>query len=175
MSGCNFPEELLHAFLDGEAGAHGERVEAHLRSCDSCSQRLAAARDSAESLRQLIDDAVGQVEPLEALRGIRQRIEARARLSLAARLSSFWDDLWAYHRRAVAGVMVAASLGALTAPAVVLWARRTIQQGGAGASFASVMIESMEWDGETQAVVYTSEDSHTTLIWVTPDDADHEP
>jgi hypothetical protein len=174
MSACGYSRELLSAWIDGEAGGRAAEIERHVRACQSCSDAVREARESSEILRELVDAGVGEIEPLVALRAIRERIALHEGRSLVRRLTDGWADLWAYHRGAVAGVMVAAGLGALSAPAVVLWASRAVHEGGASASLASVVIESMEWEGDAQAVVYTSASSSTTLIWVA-NDGDHEP
>jgi anti-sigma factor RsiW len=172
MSACGFSQELLFAWMDGEAGSRAVMVEEHLRACPSCTAEVRRGKESAQSLRDIVDAAVGDVDPLVALRGIRARLEAKKASSPLGRLGRMWEDVWAYHRRAAAGIMVAAALGALTAPAVIMWAQNAVDTGGAGASLASVVIESMEWEANAQTAVYTTEGSSLTLIWVEPD-SDH--
>ena len=105
-----------------------------------------------------------------ALARVRTTIAQREERKLRSRLVAFWQDLIIFHRRALAGVVVAMGLGALSAPFVVMWAGRHINATNpTSAAFAGVIIESMEWGGTKQAVVRQSGDHSTTLIWVEPD------
>ena len=166
MSGCKFREELLQSFADGEATAQSAEVEQHLRECARCRAKIAAWRDSGEALRRIVDLAVGEVDTLQATARIRERIAAAQQRSLLGKLSVWWDNLWTFHRRALAGVGLAAALGALSAPAVVYYAARYPQ--AAGAKLAGVFIESMEWGNDTRAVIYRSNGGSMTLIWMEP-------
>jgi anti-sigma factor RsiW len=169
MSACGYSEELLSAYLDGEAGGKQREVERHLDACNDCRTTLESWRAGGQELSRLVNAGLGDVEPLVALSRIRSRIEASDQRSPTARAAAWWRDLWAFRRRAVAGVMVAAALGALCAPFVVLWAGRHLGGGAqGGAAFAGVVIESMELGGGTQ-VIYQGGSGTTTLIWVEPD------
>jgi anti-sigma factor RsiW len=170
MSACGYSEALLCAYVDGEAGSRERDVEHHLEHCGHCRDTVAAWRHSSSALTALVDGGLGEVEPLVALSRIRARIAAAEERSLVARLAAGWRDLWVFNRRAVAGVMVAAGLGMLCAPAVVLWAGRHLQGGGSSSSttFAGVVIESMELGGGKPAI-YQGQSGTTTLIWVEPD------
>lgn len=171
MTTCGFSKRLLHSWYDGAAGSAAAQVEAHLQRCGACSAEVDAWRQASEKLRQVIDAGVGHVEPLVALRDIRERIHEAEKRSIVGRLRAFWDDLWLLHRRAVAGVAAAAALGALCAPAVTWW----LGEAGvdvttaSGAQMASVVVESLEFgDDAARAVVYNADDGMTTLIWVEP-------
>jgi anti-sigma factor RsiW len=166
MKSCSFSEEMLSAYLDGEAGARSRDVEQHLEGCAECRGMLESWRQSGGELVRLVDAGAGDVEPLVALSRIRARVAAAKLRSPAARLAAWWSDLWTLRRRAVAGVMVAAALGALAAPLLVLWAGRH-GYGQSSNVVANVTIESMEWAGGTP-VVYPGGGGETTLIWVEP-------
>lgn len=166
---CNFPQDLVSAWVDGEAGRRTDEVARHVEGCPGCAAAADAWRKEAAALRQIVDSGIGEVDPLPALAQIRERIAAREERSLFARVAAFWHDQWAFNRRAVAGVVLAAALGALSAPAVVLWASHAARKGGHGAGLAAVVIESLQADPNTQTVVYRGEDGTTTLIWVEPD------
>ena len=60
MSDCGFSKEILHAWLDGEAGEYSDSVGEHLAECQVCAQEVERVRTSGEFLRTLIDDAVGE-------------------------------------------------------------------------------------------------------------------
>ncbi len=169
MKACGFPEELLSAYLDGEAGARTREVELHLEACGACRDTVAGWRECGARLVRIVDGGVGDVEPLVALSRIRTRIAVAEAQSPLTRLARWWRDLWMFRRRAAAGVLVAAALGALSSPLVVLWAGRQLGGSGSGAAFAGVVIESMEWGGKTQAVIYQGGSGATTLIWMEPD------
>ena len=170
MSACGYSEELLSAYLDGEAGAKQGEVERHVDGCEACRTTLETWREGARELSHIVNAGLGDVEPLVALSRIRSRIAATEQRSPMDRATAWWRDLWAFRRRAVAGVMVAAGLGALCAPFVVLWAGRHVGggEGSGGVSFAGVVIESMEL-GEGTPVIYQGGSGTTTLIWVEPD------
>ncbi len=167
MKACGFSEELLSAYLDGEAGARTREVERHLETCGACRETLAGWRECGAQLVRIVDGGVGNVEPLVALSRIRTHIAAADTQSPLVRLSTWWRDTWMFHRRAAAGVLVAAALGALSSPLVVLWAGRHLGS-GSGTLVAGVEIESMEWAG-TQPVIYQGGNGTTTLIWMQPD------
>ena len=173
MSGCGFPRELLSAYLDGEAGGRAREVERHLESCAPCRGEIAEWRRSGLELTRTVDRGVGEVEPLQALARIRARIAAAEARSPVQRLSVWWRELWAYRRGAATGIAVAAALGALAAPFFVYWtAQQGVPSAARGNEFAGVVIESMEWGGGKQAVIYQSGGGATTLIWVEPDATD---
>jgi anti-sigma factor RsiW len=169
MKRCEVTERELASWYDGLLGAPKDMAD-HVERCESCSARIEVWRRSGDHLRGAIDSAIGEVEPLIALQAIRQRIATQEKAGLMARLRSFWDDLWVFNRRAVAGLATAAALGALTAPAVAYW------MGGQGAypgdaRVASVVVEELEYAGNAKAVVYHPDNSNTTIIWVEPADA----
>lgn len=169
MSVCGYSEGLLSAYLDGEAGSKQRDVERHLDACSGCRSTLESWREGGRALSSIVNAGLGDVEPLVALSRIRTRIAAAEQRSPTARVAAWWRDLWTFRRRAVAGVMVAAALGALSSPFVVLWAGRHLGSGApSGVSFAGVVIESMELGGGTQ-VIYQGGSGTTTLIWVEPD------
>jgi anti-sigma factor RsiW len=168
-------DELLHAWVDGEAGARA----ADMRDLVENDPQIAA---KAEGIRRLgrdmnaMVDAELEAEPadtLAALAGIRKRVaEAKAR-TLSARLSAWWDDVLLFHRKALAGVAIAAGLGALSAPgAVYLMRDRVLPQGGNGVVATSVTVESLEVGESGKATVLHDDSGNTTLIWVDPGTAE---
>ena len=170
MRTCGFSEELLSAYFDGEALAHEDDCEQHVRLCSECRATLEHWRQSRAEILRVVDLGVGDVDPLLALTRVRTRVATTQERSLRVRLAVWWRDLWVFHRRAVAGLVAAAALGALSAPFVVLWAGRHLgTSGGNTATFAGVVIESLEVGGGTQAVVYPNGGGSTTLIWVQPE------
>ena len=167
MTRCNVSENDLSRWYDGLPGSH-EEVAAHAERCPSCAAKVASWRLSGEQMRNVVDRALGDVEPLLALQAIRQRIAATEQ-SPAKRLRAWWEDLWTFNRRAVAGVVAAAAIGALTAPAVAYWMGERSAQALHDNHVASVVIEELEWGGSAKAVVYRPESGKTTIIWVEPD------
>lgn len=168
---CGYSQELLFSYMDGAAGARAQEISVHVAQCPHCTAELAMHKASAQKLVTLVDRGVGEVDPLAALAKIHARVRQNAEQSFFHKVRAGWEDLITYHKKAVWGVAVAAALGALASPAVVLWANRTVQNGGSGSAFASVVIESMQVEGNTRTVVYQGESSATTLIWVEPNDA----
>ncbi|MCK5689850.1 hypothetical protein KAI87_11300 [Myxococcota bacterium] len=168
MNACKFSQELLQAWFDGEAGDWSGEVEEHLEDCTICKQTIAEWETGRDSLRSLIDDAVGEADTLRALQGIRARIENNKKESIFSLFSRFWDELWSSHRAAIAGVMVAAAMGALVSPVVIWLMARTYNQDVMVERIAAVVIESLEVSDETKAVVFEREGSSTTWIWVEP-------
>jgi anti-sigma factor RsiW len=170
MESCKITDEALWEHLDGVSPTLNDAgLAEHVRACTSCSARVAAAQAAKERLRHVIDGALGEVEPLRALGAIRARISAVEQGSLSARLKAMWQDLWTFNRRAVAGVVMAMGLGALSAPAVVLWSAEGGGFSGRDDRLAAVQIESLEYDGAARAVVYKPDHGTTTLIWLEPD------
>jgi hypothetical protein len=168
MTRCAYvSEEELASWYDGLPG-NREDIASHVEGCANCSAVLSSWRASGEQLRSVVDTALGEVEPLIALQSIRQRIAAGETGSFAERVSAWWEELWTFNRRAVQGVVAAAALGALTAPAVAYWmgAQAEAPEVG-GPHVASVVIEELEYAGSARAVVYHPAES-TTIIWVEP-------
>ncbi len=168
MNACGFSQELLSAWIDGEAAEQAQKVEVHLGTCATCSAQVEAMQAASKSLCNLIDEAVGNVEPLFSLTRIRARIEQQQARSPWAKLALWWREVWAYNRRAAAGVAIAMALGMLSAPLLAMWAAAHGHQSNRS---LAVVVESMEWQGKDQAVVYQAESGATTLIWVQPDGA----
>ncbi len=166
MSRCRYPRESLQAWLDGEAGRRSAQTRDHLERCRDCANLVDSWRRTGEELRQTVDAAVGDVEPLVALEKIRARIAETEQRHLGARLRRWWQELWLFNRRAIAGVAVAAALGALAAPGVFYVASRAALQVEPGAP--AVVVESLEVGNNATAVVLGGEGGNTTLIWVEP-------
>jgi anti-sigma factor RsiW len=167
MTPCNVSERELSRWYDGLPGSH-EDIAAHAERCESCAGKVAAWRADGERMRAVVDRALGDVEPLLGLQAIRQRIASNDS-SLAKRLRAWWQDLWTFNRRAVAGVVAAAAVGALTAPAVAYWMGGRAVQAQHDTHVASVVVEEFEYAGSAKAVVYQPESGKTTIIWVEPD------
>ncbi len=172
MTSCKQSEKRLHEWLDGElpeGSPEALEVESHVERCEACSARLEAWSFAGAQLEQLVEEGVGKVEPLRALQKIRARIIEAEERSLLNRASVWLEDLWAFNRRAVAGVAAAAAMGALCAPTVVYLAQDESWSQPSPA-MASVIVESLEFDGTAKAVVYRPEGSSTTIFWVEPSD-----
>jgi anti-sigma factor RsiW len=164
MSRCKYPREWLQAWLDGEPGKRSAQTRDHLEHCRECAHRVDSWRRAGERLRQLVEDGVGEVEPLVALEAIRSRIAEAEQRTLGGRLRRWWQEIWLLNRRALAGVAVAAALGALTAPAVVYMVGRAGRD--TGIVGPAVVVESLEVGSDATAVVLGGEGGSTTLIWV---------
>lgn len=169
MSPCKYPREWLQAWLDGEAGKRSAQTRDHLEHCRDCVNLVDSWRLAGEELRRTVDAAVGDVEPLVALEKIRGRIAEAEQRTLAARLRRWWEDLWLFNRRALAGVAVAAALGALVAPGVVYVANQAMLEVENGSPLGpAVVVESLEVGSDATAVVLGGHGGNTTLIWVEP-------
>lgn len=167
----DIPDELLHAWVDGEAGKLAAEVRDFVDNHPEAKAEIEALRTLNRDLNELVDAGVGAVEPLIALSKIRQRIEARRQRSLAARLTAWWADVTMFHKKGLAGLAVAAALGALCAPGVVWLLRDRLPAAGepsGNARMASVVVESLEVGGDAKAVVMQADSGTTTLIWVSP-------
>ncbi|MEM6733379.1 MAG: hypothetical protein AAF658_17610, partial [Myxococcota bacterium] len=73
MSKEEISDELLYAWLDGEAGADAARVEAYVNSSPDATARIEEMTQSGDMLRSLVDEALGPVEPLAAMASIRAK------------------------------------------------------------------------------------------------------
>ena len=170
---CGLSENELQMWFDGEAKRQDAEIRRHVDSCQLCTQRLEGWQRSADGLRDAVDRGIGDVEPLVALQKIRQRIRHEEQASTWHQLRTWWADLWTFDRRLVASLSIAAALGALCAPGVVFWLRDTELGTSSGARMASVVVESMEFDG-ARAAVYQPEGSKTTIIWWEPENNNRE-
>ncbi len=169
MKPCTFPKRILSVWLDDEAGAERAEVEKHVAACRECAAEVEELRRASRVLRALLDDGIGEVEPLLALQKIRARIRANEERSFTARLKAFWGELWLFHRRALAGVTAAFALGALSAPLLTYWTGMV--QGvpaDGGPQTAAVVVESLEVGGNATTVVLRGNGGSATLIWVVP-------
>ena len=178
MSDCRFSKEILHAWVDGEAGEASGSVISHVTECPVCTLEVERLRASGQFLRDLVDEAVGEVEPLMALQSIRERIGPKQGPGgVFSRLRLGWDRVWDKHRVALAGAVFAFSLGALVAPALLYFTGSSTGrslQGEQSARTASVMVESVEIEGGVKTVVLQPEGSSTAVIWIDSGDSiDH--
>ena len=174
MSSCKFPKEILHAWMDGEAGEVTQSAAAHVIECVECAREVESLRLAGSQLRSLMEDAVGEVDPLVALQKIRHRIEANQKNTLWGAFMEWCTDFWVFHRRAALGLAFAFALGALAAPAVVWWASLgggVGVNGASGARTASVRVESAEIEGGASPVVLQPHGSSTAVIWIDSGDA----
>jgi anti-sigma factor RsiW len=167
MSSCKFDKEWLTAWLDGEAGKMTARVRDHLEHCPECANEVDAWRRAGDELRAVAEAGTVNAEPLVALQHIRGRIERASQQTLGARLRAWWSDLWLLNRRALAGVGVAAALGAVSAPGLLYWVTRDSVLNGPPAG--AVVLESLEVGGNATAVVLSGDSGEPTLIWVEPE------
>jgi hypothetical protein len=111
--------ELLHAWVDGEAGERAADVTEQVANDPALAAEADSVRRLGGTLRATVDDALGPVDPLFALTRIRQRVAEKKARSPFARLGAWWSDVTTYNRRAFAGVALAMALGAISAPGVV--------------------------------------------------------
>jgi len=174
MSDCKFPKRQLMAWLDDQPDKQAERVRSHLEHCPACANEVDRWRQTAQQLRAIVDAGAANAEPLLGLQQIRARIATKKERSLWLRLRQSCAELWLLNRRAMAGVAVAAALGAMSAPALVYWLG-SINPSNAGPLVQAVVVESVEVGGSSTALVLgADEGSTTTLIWVEPGDDDAE-
>lgn len=160
QAACDMDLRTLSAWFDGEAGVRGHWVEAHLRTCPHCPQRLAQMRRAQGAVVTALDKAMGPLEPLIGLQRIRERIVHRQTRPGAKRLLGVAHDIWLFQRPAVAGIAVAAllSLSGLVAWQVIDVPSPT---GPAG-----VVVESLHVETDAKTHVTASPDGRSTLIWV---------
>ncbi|HSI02908.1 MAG: hypothetical protein ACAI38_00225 [Myxococcota bacterium] len=164
-------DELLYAWVDGEAGARAAEVRDLVENDPAVAAKAEGVRRLGRDMNAMVDAELEAepVDPLAALAGIRKRIAVRKERTLSARLSAWWDDVLLFHRKALAGVAVAAGLGALSAPGVVYLMRdRVLPQQGNGVVATSVTVESLEVGEDGKATVLHDDSGNTTLIWVDP-------
>jgi anti-sigma factor RsiW len=168
MSGCRFPKDWLQSWLDGEAGKRAAQTRDHLEHCRECAHMVDSWRRTGDQLRSLVDEGLGDIEPLVGLQRIRERVLEAERRSLMGRLRWWWEEVWLFHRKALAGLAVAAALGALAAPGVIYVLAQISGQSGP-LSGPAVVVESLEVGDNSTAVVWgSSEEGMTTIIWVEP-------
>lgn len=168
---CGYSTELLLQYMDGRAAERTQELSVHIAQCSRCTTELSAHKAASQKLVELVDRGVGEVDPLAALAKIHARIREQQEQSWLAKLKRGLEDLFTFQKKLVWGVAAAAALGALASPVLVLWAKRAVKEGGPGTRFATVVIESMQVEGNARTVVYRGESSDTTLIWVEPNDA----
>ena len=174
MDEGRFPDEKLHAWVDGETGLESQAIARELETCSQSREEVESVRITGEYLRESVR-AVGDVEPLVALQKIRQRIEQADELEksgMQGRLTLAWRDLWVSKRRALTGLAFAAALGALVAPGA-MWMmgdrERSERDAGLGQS-ASVIVESVEIEGSAKTVLFQPQGSDTAVIWIDTDE-----
>ncbi|OGQ77445.1 MAG: hypothetical protein A2289_16935 [Deltaproteobacteria bacterium RIFOXYA12_FULL_58_15] len=171
MSRCNYSKDRLQAWLDDQSGKHSAQTRKHLEGCRDCANLIEVWRRAGEQLRDTVDQGLGNVEPLAALKKIRMRVAEIEQRSLGARMRAWWNDTWMFNRRALAGVAVAAALGALAAPGAVYLSGKLGTSAIGPALVArvgpGVVLESLEV-GDNATAVVLDEGETTTLIWVEP-------
>jgi anti-sigma factor RsiW len=168
-------DELLYAWVDGEAGGRAAEVRDLVENDPAMAAKVEAVRKLGRDVNSMVDAGLGPdaVDSLSALAGIRKRIADREARTFAARLAAWWDDVLLFHRKALAGVAVAAGLGALSAPGVVYLMRdRVLPQQENGVVATSVTVESLEVGEDGKATVLYDDSGNTTLIWVDPGNAE---
>jgi len=67
MTDQKIPDELLHAYADGEAGERTAEIEKALESCAQSRSEVESVRITGEYLRDVVSQGVPEVEPLRAL------------------------------------------------------------------------------------------------------------
>jgi anti-sigma factor RsiW len=154
--------------MDGEAGERTAQTRDHVERCRECQELIAAWQHAGDELRAMVDEDVGQVDPLLALQNIRDRIAAAESRTLGSRLVAWWEELWLVNRRAVAGVVAATALGALVAPGAVFLLGKTAPTMLEELTGPAVVVEALEVGGNATAVVWGGAGETSTLIWVEP-------
>jgi anti-sigma factor RsiW len=61
MTACGYSEELLSAYLDGEAGAKQNEIERHLDACNDCRGVLETWREGGQELSRVVNAGLGEV------------------------------------------------------------------------------------------------------------------
>jgi len=163
MKHC-YDDTQLQLWLDEEAGGEQDAIGEHVATCLACSCRLNTWRDGGQSLRDLVDASLDDIDPLQALPGIHERI-AEQRARFPARIFDWSRRNWRRYRGTVAAMGVAAAFGFLCAPGVSSWLL-----GGFSypVDLSMVDVESLEMDGYSQAAVIRPAGGQTTIIWWEP-------
>lgn len=180
-------DELLQAWMDGEVGEDAARIEAYVENNSEAQERIEELTRAGTMLRELVDGALGPVDPLAGMAAIRERIREADEGRLRHRIIAWWNDVWMFNRGAVLGVAFAAVAGVVAAPAL-MWLLAEDGSGAYGNSYenapiaeqldedpglyapAGVSIESLDVGGNRSARVLDS--GETTLIWVGTDDSE---
>ena len=170
MTDRKIPDEMLHAYADGEAGEATGEIEKELETCAQSRAEVESVRITGEYLRDMVTQGVPEVEPLRALQSIRERIEQEEAKSVKSRWATFWEGVFASPRQVALGFACAAALGAVVAPAA-LWLMGTGGIDGQSATdgqlqTASVVVESVEIEGNAKTVVFQPQGSNTAVIWI---------
>ena len=171
MDRCDMSDELLHAWADGEAGEMTDSVAEHVAHCSLCAEKVNAATRTGKLLRGMLQQELGSVEPLMALQEIRDRIDKNEQATLPGRFQSWWDGLWASQSNRFAGLAVAMAVGAIAGPLVV-WFVGALQDNPTSRDAtnpiqaASVVVESVEIEGNAKTVVYQPQGSSTAVVWI---------
>jgi len=167
--------------VDGEAGARTSEVRDLVENDPAVAAKAEGVRQLGRDIVAMVDSGIGvgtgpdAVDTLHALSKIRERIAEHKARTVSGRLSAWWGDVLLFHRKALAGVAVAAALGMLSAPGVVWLARDHVgaQAPSPSAIATSVTVESLQVgdDGKGKATVMQNDGGTTTLIWVEPSEA----
>ena len=170
MTDQKITDEMLHAYADGEAGEKTAEIEKALESCALSRAEVESVRITGEYLRDVVAQGVPEVEPLRALQSIRERIEQEEAKSVKSRWSAFWEGIFTSPRQMALGFACAAALGAVVAPAA-LWLMGSDGIGNHSATdgqpqTASVVVESVEIEGNAKTVVFQPQGSDTAVIWI---------
>ena len=171
MTPCKVSEERLQRWFDSGAEPHHD-MALHIHGCAACRQQVDAWQQAGHALRQIVDQGVGEIEPLVAVQAIHARIAAARERSWSARWGMWWQDLWTFNRRAAITFAAAAFLGAVSAPVAI----GLMESGGGDSSLGPnaislVVVESLEFDGNARPVVYRPSGA-TAIIWVEPEALD---
>lgn len=179
MNTCKITDEQIQLWLDNEL-SHGEHqdLQAEINACPDCQARAERFLETGRELRGLVDASLHNVEPLRAVQAIHQRIDHYRRSSWSKRMRARASDVWAGERRKVVSVMVAAAISAVMGPAVLYLAEQQSVRSvpalqSASPAMASVVVESLEFDGQSRAMIYRPA-ANTTVIWLESEDRHHE-
>lgn len=177
-------DDQLQAWMDGEAGDDTERISEYVEFHPNARQRLTKLAEARETLRELIDQGLGSIDPLAGMAAIRECIRRDEQGRLSERLRLWWSTVWRFHRGAWVGMVLAALAGALAAPGL-LWLlgagfaesrpvegvaveNAAEEQGDSMYAPVGVGIESLDIGGNRAARVLES--GETMLIWVDGDE-----
>jgi hypothetical protein len=155
----------LQMWFDGEK--KDTDLDVHIQTCRVCRQEVETWSAWSECLEQSIQAQVAGVEPLEALQKIRQCIAHQDRESIFKRGVRRLQVLWFGHKRLALGIALSVILGIVSVP---ISDYASTKETSDEVPLASVVVESLEVEGNAEAVVYRPEGGSTTVIWTQADD-----
>jgi len=158
-------DPILHRWVDGEVeDPHGE-IAKYVEEDPRAQAEIRAVRTTGEFLRSSVKDVAFDVEPLQAVHAIQERLlKEKNRQPLEERQSLFRKrKTWAWM-----GLVAAFVLGILVAPWFGSWVSQWSSDGSETVQpkTASVVVETVEVEDNRGAMVIQPEDGNTAVIWV---------